>query len=116
MTKTMFRTAVLALVASATAAHAALPQLYEEAYARDEERRIYQAPIAGIYNSPWYDYRIDVTEAQKELASDLRGADDIEDRRDAWEEYGNELAKERRHYAETMAKLGYRDGRVIVGD
>lgn len=116
MTKPMFRTAMLSLLAAATTAQAALPMLYEEAYAREEERRIYQAPIAGIYNSPWYDYRINVTEAQKELASDLRGADDIEDRRDAWEEYGSELAKERKHYAKTMAKQGYREGRVYVGE
>jgi hypothetical protein len=116
MTKPIFRTAVLALVAAATTAQAALPMLYEEAFAREEERKIYQAPIAGVYNSRWYDYRIGVTEAQKELAADLRGADDIEDRRDAWEEYGTELAKERKHYVKTMAKLGYREGRVYVGD
>lgn len=116
MTKSMFRTTLLALLASAGAAQAALPMLYEESYAREEERRIIQTPIAGIYNSPWYDYRIDVTETQKELASDLRHADDIEDRRDAWEEYGNELAKTRRDYVKTMAKLGYREGRVTIGE
>lgn len=112
----MFRTALLGLVVAATTAEAALPILYEEAFAREEERQIYQAPLAGIYNSSWFDYRINVIEAQKELSNDLRGADDIEDRREAWEEYGNELAKERKHYVKTMAKKGYREGRVFVGE
>lgn len=116
MTKPFFRIALLGLVACATTAHAVLPVMYEEAYAREEERQIFKEPIAGIFNSSWYDYRINVTEAQKELASDLRGADDLEDRRDAWEEYGKELAKERRHYVTTMAKKGYRAGRVYFGE
>lgn len=112
MTKT-FITA-LALAALAGTAQAAMPVLYEESLAQAEEKRIIQFPIAGIHNSLWYDYRINLTEAQKELASDLRGADDIEDRREAWEEYTHELAKGRRHYAEKMAKRGYRMGQVYV--
>lgn len=100
----------------ANAAQAAAPVLFEEAYAREEEKRIITAPIAGIQNSLWFDYRIDVIEAQKELASDLRRASDIEDRRDAWEEYGDELAHERKTYVRKMAKRGFRMGTVIVED
>lgn len=98
-----------------TAVHAALPILHEEAYARAEEELIITSPIAGIQNSLWFDYRIDVMEAQKELASDLRRASDLEDRRDAWEEYGDELRKERKQYVKAMAKKGYRQGTVTIG-
>jgi len=114
VTKTFFRATTFALLALAGAAQAAMPMLYEESYAKEEEKRIIQFPIAGIHNSLWYDYRIDVTEAQKELASDLRNADDIGDRRDAWEEYAHELAKERKHYVKQMARRGYRQGVVTV--
>lgn len=107
-----------ALVATAlvlgTAAQAALPKLYEEALARDEERLILTHPIAGIENSLWFDYRIDVTEAQKELKSDLGRATDLEDLRDAWEEYAVELRHERLDYIEDMAERGYRMGEVTM--
>lgn len=103
----------LALGAStAGAASAALPPLYEELVARQEERLIITAPIAGIEHRLWFDYRIDITEAQKELSADLRRASDIEDRRDAWEEYARELREERKHYIEEMAERGYRMGTV----
>lgn len=100
----------------ATAAAAAGPMFQEEQAARAEEALIITTPIAGIENHLWFDYRIDVTEAQKELASDLRRAGDIEDRRDAWEEYARELKHEREDYIHDMAKRGYRYGRVIFVD
>lgn len=100
----------------ATAVSAAIPMLYEEQMARAEEALIITAPIAGIENRFWFDYRIDVTEAQKELSSDLRRASDLEDHRDAWEEYARELKHERVHYVEEMAERGYRMGRVIIID
>lgn len=115
MTKTYLRVAALALFALSGTAKAVMPVLYEEAYAQEEEKRIIEFPIAGIYNNVWYDYRIDVTKSQKELAKDLRKADDIHDRRHAWEEYASHLSKDRHHYVKQMAKLGYRDGRVSVG-
>lgn len=93
----------------------AVDVLHEEATARAEERLILANPIAGIENHLWFDYRINVTEAQKELTSDLRHAGDIEDRRDAWEEYAQELRKERRHYIEEMAERGYRGTVTIEG-
>ncbi len=88
--------------------------LYEETLAHQEERRILTSPIAGIENSLWFDYRIDVTEAQKELSSDLRRASDVEDLRDAWEEYAFELRDEREDYVEEMAERGYRGIVTIV--
>ena len=96
-------------------AQAAAPILDEEAYARAEEKLIINAPIAGLENRFWFDYRIDITEAQKELRSDLNRASDLEDLRDAWEEYGDELRSEREHYIKEMAERGYRYGVVTVG-
>lgn len=98
----------------ASAAQATMPILQEETIARNEERLILAAPIAGIENSLWFDYLIDITEAQKELKSDLRDASDLEDLRDAWEEYGRELRHERLDYIEDMAERGYRMGEVTV--
>lgn len=100
----------------AAGAAAAVPMMYEERLARAEEARIITSPIAGIENSLWFDYRIDVTEAQKELSSDLRRASDLEDLRDAWEEYARELKHEREDYIKDMAKRGYRQGRVDILD
>lgn len=88
--------------------------LYEEELARTEEEQIFQQPIAGIENDDWFDYRIDVTEAQKELKSDLGRASDVEDLRDAWQEYASELRHERKEYIRSMAKRGYRHGTVTV--
>ena len=113
----MKTTAILPLLALglvAGAAQAAIPALYEEQIARAEEELILKTPIAGIENNLWFDYRIDVTEAQKELTSDLRRASDIEDRRDAWSEYAHELRHEREDYIHDMAERGYRYGQVIV--
>jgi hypothetical protein len=98
----------------AATAQAAVTGLIEERAAREEEKLIFTAPIAGIENRLWFDYRLDVIEAQKELRSDLNRASDIEDLRDAWEEYARELRKERITYIEEMAERGYRSGTVIV--
>ncbi|WP_299191623.1 hypothetical protein [uncultured Erythrobacter sp.] len=110
------RTAIViaaGLIAAST--QAAAPMLYEEQVARTEEQRIINAPIAGIENRFWFDYRIDITEAQKELRSDLNRASDLEDQRDAWEEYANELREERKDYIEEMAERGYRYGTITIG-
>jgi hypothetical protein len=110
----MFRLTALALAAVPTAA-LALPMLYEEEAARLEEARIIRSPIAGIENSHWFDYRTNVNETKKELASDLRHSTDTEDKRDAWDEYGSELRHERSNYVKAMAKKGYRAPQVYVG-
>lgn len=115
----MKTTAILPLLALglvAGAVQAAIPALYEEQIARAEEELILKTPIAGIENNLWFDYRIDVTEAQKELTSDLRRASDIEDRRDAWSEYAHELRHEREDYIHDMAERGYRQGTVYLVD
>lgn len=101
-------------IAGATA-HAAIV-VYEEQMARLEEQQIIQTPIAGIKNHFWFNYRINVVEAQKELESDLRGVSDSEDLRDAWDEYRSELSGERRHYIKEMRERGYRYGTVTVED
>ncbi|MXO64081.1 hypothetical protein [Qipengyuania oceanensis] len=101
---------------SAGATSAAIPMLQEERAAREEEKLILDHPIAGIENNRWFDYRTDVIEAQKEVTSDLRRASDIEDQRDAWEEYAQELKHEREDYIHDMAKRGFRHGSVTVFD
>lgn len=116
----MFRIAILpALGVLASFGSAALAQAgpahYEEMIARQEEQRIIAAPIGGVRNHFWYDYRSNVNETAKELASDLRHASDTEDLRDAWDEYRTELQHERRHYAGEMAERGYTLGNVYVG-
>ena len=106
----------LVAVGVAGAAAAALPPLYEEQMAREEIARIIHSPIAGIRNARWFDYRSDIGEAEKEFANDLAGASDVEDRRDAWEEYAHELKNERVEYVQYMAKRGHRYGTVIWDD
>ncbi|MEP0190330.1 MAG: hypothetical protein ABJP70_06905 [Erythrobacter sp.] len=70
----------------------------------------YRAPIApnNDRNKWWIDYRTDISEAKRELRSDLRRATDAEDRRDAWDEYRNEIADAKKDYRKEMAERGYR--------
>lgn len=115
MKTTLAGHALIALSAIAIGAPAlANEMLYEEQWARQQEAQIFTAPIAGIENRFWFDYRVNLVEAQEELASDLSRASDIDDRRDAWEEYGFELVHERRHYVEEMAERGYRAYTITV--
>jgi hypothetical protein len=87
----------------------------EERMAREEERQIIVSPIGGVENRFWFNYRANVNEARKELASDLRGASDTEDVREVWDEFRHELSHERTHYVREMAERGYRYGTVTVG-
>lgn len=117
MRKTSALLAITLLVSAAPVlAAVAEGTLYEEAAARQEERLIIAQPIGGQTNKQWFDYRINVTEAQKELASDLRHSTDTEDLRDAWDEYRVELRHERRDYVKKMAKRGFTYGQVYVGE
>ncbi len=114
---TLFRAAAgAALAIPATVAVAAIPMTAEQKMAQAEDGRILTSPIAGIRNSHWYDYRINVTETKKELASDLRRASDLEDTRDAYGEYAHELKDNRMDYVHYMAKKGYRVPRVYFAD
>lgn len=115
MQTSIAKTAIAATALFAFAGHALATEiLLEERLARVEEGRIIQAPIAGIQNSLWFDYLGDVVEGQSELSHDLRRASDLEDLRDAWEEYGHELRHERRHYIDEMAERGYRDFTITM--
>lgn len=76
---------------------------------------IRDAPIAGVYNQYWYNYRADIMEAEKELGSDLKHATDREDRWDAWDEWATEVVDADKDYTKEMRKKGYRSGRVTVG-
>lgn len=122
MKKTLIRGAALALAALPTAAMALVPAttafsgMYEARVAAAEEDHIITAPIGGIENSHWFNYRINVVEAQKELVSDLRHADKVKDQRNAFDEYGHELRHERGSYVHYMEKRGYRVPRVYIQD
>ncbi|MEM9086600.1 MAG: hypothetical protein AAGB23_11810 [Pseudomonadota bacterium] len=59
-------------------------------------------------NPWWIDYRTDISEAKRELRSDMRRATDLEDRIDAKEEYRREIADARYDYRKEMAERGYR--------
>ncbi len=59
-------------------------------------------------NNFWLDYKTDISEAERELASDLRRATDAEDRRDAYEEYHNEIRDAKKDYTKEMRERGYR--------
>lgn len=111
---TVFRAAAAALAIVPMSAMAVVPAMYEERVARAEESKIIQTPLGGIENKYWFNYRANVNESQKELSTDLRKASDIEDQRDAWEEYATELRHERGTYTKAMVKRGYRVPSVYI--
>jgi hypothetical protein len=75
------------------------------------------APIAGVPNNYWYDYRSDLEEAEIELRKDLRRAKTAQDRREAYNEYDRELIDARKDYMQEMREKGYlRRGNVEVLD
>jgi hypothetical protein len=88
---------------------------YEQEVAKSEEVRMVAAPIGGVENDHWFNYQANVNEARKELDSDLERASDIEDQREAWQEYAVQLRDERVAYAKKMADEGYPVGEVYVG-
>lgn len=78
---------------------------------------VLKAPIAGVRNNYWYDYRSDVEEAESELRKDLKRARKASDRREAYAEYNRELFDARKDYRQEMVEKGYaRRGEVIVED
>lgn len=107
----------LAILAMAPVSAMATPygaMSYEERLAAAEDDMTLPAPIAGVQNKYWFNYRADLAEARKELAHDLRHATDAEDERDAWDEYRIELADARHDYVKEMREKGYRPGQVRV--
>ena len=70
----------------------------------------YRAPVApnNYTNKWWIDFQTDISEARRELRSDLRRATDAEDRRDAYDEYHNEIADAKKDYTKEMRERGYR--------
>jgi hypothetical protein len=79
---------------------------------------ILNAPLAGVRNNYWYDYRSDIEEADNELRKDLRRAKTDQDLREAWAEYNQELRDARKDYTKEMVERGYilrPRGEVVVG-
>jgi len=63
----------------------------------------------GVYsdsNSHYLDYKTDLSEARRELRSDLARANDKADRVDAWAEYRREVADARYDFEKEMAERG----------
>lgn len=63
----------------------------------------------GVYsesNSHYLDYKTDLSEARRELRSDLARANDKADRVDAWAEYRREVADARHDFEKEMAERG----------
>jgi hypothetical protein len=84
-----------------------------------QHAHILDAPLAGVRNNYWYDYRSDIEEAENELRKDLRRAKSAQDKREAWAEYNRELKDARKDYTKEMVEKGYITrprGEVIVGD
>jgi hypothetical protein len=67
-------------------------------------------------NSYWLDYKTDISEAKRELQSDLRRAKRPSDEREAWAEYRREIADAEHDYRKQMRDKGYVVGRVIVSE
>lgn len=63
-------------------------------------------------NPWWRDYQTDLSEARRELASDLRRANDPGDRQDAYAEYEREVLDARHDYQKEMVERGYNVGSV----
>lgn len=105
----------LAIVALASIAALAATSGKAHENTADYNAEIRDAPIAGLYNAPWFNYLADINEAEKELGNDLEGAGDAEDRSDAWEEYHTEIVDADKDYVQEMRERGYRAGRVTVG-
>ncbi|MEM1132347.1 MAG: hypothetical protein AAGH53_05380 [Pseudomonadota bacterium] len=84
---------------------------YDRSYDDDDEITVRGSRLPTAPNNDtnkfWLDYRTDVSEAERELDSDLRRATDEEDRREAWAEYYNELRDAKKDYAEEMTERGY---------
>jgi hypothetical protein len=115
----MFKTSLTGLIALALtgSAHAAINThltTYEEGLAHEEEARVLTQPIAGVENKWWFNYRVNLVEAQKELSRDLQHANKAKSERGAWDEYRRELVHERVHYVKVMTKRGYHMPTVTV--
>ena len=100
----------------ATAIAAAITLTAAPAVAQDSEQEgeiIVRADVMdpapnNDTNSYWVDYKTDVSEAKRELVSDLDRTTDEEDRREAYAEYFSELRDARKDYREEMTERGYR--------
>ncbi len=73
-------------------------------------------PVYSDYNPYYLDYKTDISEAKRELRSDLRRAKDASSREDAWHEYRREVADAEHDFRKEMAERGMvvRRGRVTV--
>ena len=78
---------------------------------RVDARRGIESPDNEM-NPWWRDYQTDLSEARRELASDLRRANDAGDRRDAYAEHEREVLDGNSDYQKEMVERGYPVGTV----
>lgn len=74
--------------------------------AHGDRNRHVDAAVYDDSNSRYLDYKTDLSEARRELRSDLARANDEGDRIDAWAEYRREVADARHDFAKEMAERG----------
>jgi hypothetical protein len=79
-----------------------------------KDYRYAEPPPQEDWNSYWLDYKTDLSEAKRELRSDLRRAKKESDKREAWAEYRREVADAGRDYRKEMREKGYAAGTVTV--
>lgn len=65
-----------------------------------------KGPVFDDSNHFYLDYKTDLSEAQRELRSDLRHAKDPASREDAWAEYHREVADAKHDFRKEMAERG----------
>ncbi|QIG78966.1 hypothetical protein [Stakelama tenebrarum] len=104
MSKTLF-----AFAAAGAALFAGAPAMAQSSVAISAESRADAAASPIVFteeNSHWRDYQTDLSEARRELRSDLRRAHDADDRVDAYAEYEREVADARHDFRKEMAERG----------
>lgn len=73
-----------------------------------------RAPVYSDFNPHYLAYKTDLSEAKRELRSDLARADDPADREDAWAEYRREVADAKHDFRKEMAEEGRPIRRIPV--
>ncbi|MGC6399892.1 hypothetical protein ACNI3Q_04860 [Sphingomonas sp. FW199] len=99
-----------------TAAATATMLISVPALAGEHQRGDRYAAIFSDSNSHYLDYKTDLSEAKRELESDLRSADSDSDRIEAYAEYEREVADAEGDFRKEMAERGVllRRGTVTV--
>ena len=106
------------MMAGIAAATVIATPAFAEGHDRDRHARSTKSAawVYSDHNSHYLDYKTSISEAERELVSDLADADDASDRMRARDEYERELADAESDFRKEMAERGVRvpRGRVIA--